>query len=126
MLTAARGGDAGAAWLTVQDAAIDVGIDVPASETPRRFGTRLIQQHGAPAAEMSQLVSAIERTSYAPDGKRAYGQGGTMADAAIAVRAGMLASADSPRRMLALLMPRSLIVRPGSNHTASGANPRAG
>ena len=33
MLTAARNGDAGAAWQTVQDAAIDLGIEVPASET---------------------------------------------------------------------------------------------
>ena len=125
MLAAARSGDAGAAWLTVQDAAIDLGIDVPASETPRRFGTRLVQQHCAPAAEMSQLISAIERTSYAPGGKHAYGQGGAMADAAIAVRAAMLASVHSPRRLLAILVPRSLIVRPGSNYSASGATARA-
>ena len=125
MLAAARSGDAGAAWLTVQDAAIDLGIEVPASETPRRFGTRLVQQHGAPTAEMSQLISAIERTSYAPGGKHAYGQGGAMADAAIAVRAAMIASVHSPRRLLALLVPRSLIVRPGSDYAASGANARA-
>ena len=74
---------------------------------------------------MSQLVSAIERASYAPGGKHAYGQGEAMADAAIAVRAAMLASVDSPRRLLALLVPRSLIVRPGSAYAASGANARA-
>ena len=74
---------------------------------------------------MSQLISAIERTSYAPGGRHAYGQGGAMADAAIAVRAAMLASVDSPRRLLALLVPRSLIVRPGSDYAASGANARA-
>ena len=125
MLTAASNGDAGAAWQTVQDAAIDLGIEVPASETPRRFGRRLIQQHGAPAAAMSQLISAIERTSYAPGGRHAYRQGGAMRDAAIAVRAAMFASVDSPRRLLALLVPRSLIVRPGSDRAASNANARA-
>ena len=66
LLTSARSGDAAAAWLAVQDAAIDLGIDVPASETPRALGTRLVEQHGAPAAEMSLLISAIERASYAP------------------------------------------------------------
>ena len=54
-----------------------------------------------------------------------YGQGGAIGDAAIAVRAAMLASVDSPRRLLALLVPRSLIVRPGSDHGASDANARA-
>ena len=76
MLIAARSGDAGAAWLTVQDAAIDLRIEVPASETARRFGTRLVQQHGAPAAEMSQLISAIERTSYAPGEDMPTGRAG--------------------------------------------------
>jgi len=124
MLDAARRGDAGAAWMAVQDAAIDLGIDVPAGETARTFGARMVQQHGAPATEMSRLISAIERTSYAPGGRHAPGQGGAITDAAIAVRAAMLASVDSPRRLLALLVPRSLIVRPGSEYAASGANAR--
>ena len=125
LLTAARSGDAGAAWLMVQDAAIDLGIAVPASETARTFGTRLVQQHGAPAAEMGQLISAIERTSYAPGGAHSHARGWSMADAAIAVRGAMLASVNSPRRLVALLVPRSLIVRPGSHYAASGANARA-
>ena len=125
MLTAARGGDAGAAWVMVRDAAIDLGIEIPASETARTFGTRLVQQHGAPAAEMGLLVSAIEQTSYAPGGKHVSGHGAAMADAAIGVRAAMLGSVGGPRRLLALLVPRSLIVRPGSDYSASGANARA-
>jgi transglutaminase-like putative cysteine protease len=125
MLTAARRDDAGAAWQTVQDAAIDLGIEVLASDTARTFGTRLVQQHGAPAAEMNQLIGAIERTSYAPGGRPKHEQGETMADAAIAVRAAILASADKTRRLRALLVPRSLIMRPGSEHAASNANARA-
>lgn len=125
MLVSARGGDAAAAWLAVQDAAIDLGIDVPASETPRTLGTRLVEQHGAPAAEMSLLISAIERASYAPGGKHAFWQGDAIADAATTVRAAMLAAVDTPRRLLALLVPRSLIIRPGSVYAGSGAAARA-
>ena len=124
-LTSARDGDAAAAWLAVQDAAIDLGIDVPASETPRALGTRLVHDHGAPAAEMSLLISAIERASYAPGGKHAFWQGEAIADAATAVRAAMLAAEDTPRRVLALLVPRSLIIRPGSVYAGSGASVRA-
>ena len=124
MLTSARSGDAAAAWLAVQDAAIDLGIDVPASETPRRLGTRLVERHGAPAAEMSLLISAIERASYAPGGKHAFWQGDAIADAATTVRAAMLAAVDTPRRLLAIFVPRSLIVRPGSVYAASGATTR--
>ncbi len=124
MLTASRSGDAAAAWLAVQDAAIDLGIDVPASETPRTLGTRLVQEHGAPAAEMSLLISSIERASYAPGGKHAFWQGDAIADAAVTVRGAMLASVDTPRRLLALLVPRSLIVRPGSVYAGSGATAR--
>ncbi|SFS16222.1 Transglutaminase-like superfamily protein [Microbacterium sp. cf046] len=125
MLTSARSGDAAAAWLAVQDAAIDLGIDVPASETPRTLGTRLVEFHGAPHAEMSLLISAIERASYAPGGKHAFWQGDAIADAAITVRGAMLAAVDTPRRLLALLVPRSLIVRPGSVYAGSGATTRA-
>lgn len=124
MLTSARSGDAAAAWLAVQDAAIDLGIDVPASETPRRLGTRLVERHGAPVAEMSLLISAIERASYAPGGKHAFWHGDAIADAATTVRAAMLAAVDTPRRLLAIFVPRSLIVRPGSVYAGSGANTR--
>jgi transglutaminase-like putative cysteine protease len=125
MITSARTGDAAAAWLAVQDAAIDLGIDVPASETPRGLGTRLVERHGAPAAEMSLLISAIERASYAPGGKHAFWQGDAIADAATTVRAALLASVDTPRRLLAIFVPRSLIVRPGSVYAGSGAPARA-
>jgi transglutaminase-like putative cysteine protease len=121
MLSAARAGDAAAAWLAVQDVAIDLGIDVPASETPRTLGVRLVEQHGAPHTEMSLLISAIERASYAPGGKHAFWQGDAMADAAVTARAAMLSFVDPPRRVLALFVPRSLIVRPGSAYAGSGA-----
>lgn len=120
-LTAAgRAGDAAAAWTIVQDAAIDVGIAVPASESPRGFAQRLVEQHGVSADDMESLVLAIERASYAPSETRDYWLGDSATDAAAAVRAQLLASAPVPRRILAVIAPRSLIVRPGSVY-AGGA-----
>lgn len=120
LLAAARGGDAAAAWTSVQDAAIDLGIAVPASESARALGTRLVEEHGAPAEPMTVLIGGIERASYAPGGRHGFWQGAEMADAATAVRAGLLAAVDRPRRVLALIAPRSLVVRPGSAYAGSG------
>ena len=111
---AARGGDAAAAWQSVQEAAIDVGIPVPASETPRAFAGRLVAEHGVAASEMNTVLLAIERASYSRAGTRSYWMGDAAADAAASVRTSLLASVPPSRRILALLAPRSLVIRPGS------------
>ncbi|MFE7844122.1 transglutaminaseTgpA domain-containing protein [Microbacterium sp. NPDC057407] len=111
---AARSGDAASAWTMVQDAAIDVGITVPASESPRAFAQRLIDRHGVSADDMYALVVAIERASYAPSGGRDYWIGDAATDAAASVRSQLVASAPVSRRILSVIAPRSLIVRPGS------------
>lgn len=111
LLHRARGGDVTAAWRYVQDAAIDVGVDVTSAETPRAFGARMISVAGAPAADMRRLVTAVEYASYAPGvGDRA----GDLVSAATAVRDGVLAAVGTRTRAAALLLPRSLVVRPGS------------
>ena len=104
----------------VRHHAIDVGIAVPASETPRAFAQRLIDQHGVAPDDVWTLVSAIERASYAPGSGRDYWLGDAATDAAASVRAQLLAGAPAARRILAVVMPRSLIVRPGSVY-AGGA-----
>src|SRR5690606_29059819 len=86
LLSAARDGDTAAVWTTVQDAAIDIGIPVPASESPRSFASRLISDHDAPPEAMEVLVSAIERASYAPARVRDYWHGDEVTDAADAAR----------------------------------------
>jgi len=121
---AARRGDAAAAWQAVQDAAIDIGIEVPSSETPRAFAHRLITQHGVPASEMNTVLIAIERVSYSRAGTRSYWMGDAAAEAATAVRAALLASVPPSRRILALLAPRSLVIRPGSVY--AGTSPVRG
>ncbi len=126
LLTAARNGDSAAAWMTVQDAAIDVGIAVPSSESPRAFAARLAADYGASPQRLNMLVGAIERASYAPDRIAGYWHGDGVADAATAVRAEILGTAPPARRILAVIAPRSLIVRPGSTYAGSaGARARA-
>ena len=123
LLSAARQGDAVAAWTVVQDAAIDLGIPAPASDSPRSLGHRLIHEHGAPLEATTRLVSAIERASYSPDGRAAPGH--SLADAAAAVRTGLFAELPSAKRALAVFIPRSLVIRPGSVYAGAGARATA-
>ncbi len=125
LANAARAGDTAAAWRMVQDAAIDVSIAVPASESPRAFAGRLVEEYGAPPGAMDALVRAIERASYAPYGSRDYGAAEAVTDAATEVRAALLRSMPASRRTLAVMAPRSLIIRPGSVYAgAAGASAR--
>ncbi|GAA3912794.1 transglutaminase TgpA family protein [Microbacterium invictum] len=106
----ARAGDVSAAWRLVQDVAIDLGISVPGAESPRAFGARLVRRHGAPADAVGRLVAAVEYANYArtaPDSSDAGMD-------AVIVRRGLLAAAPAHVRRGALLLPRSLVVRPGS------------
>ncbi|HWL76119.1 DUF3488 and transglutaminase-like domain-containing protein [Microbacterium sp.] len=121
LLAAARTGDAASAWTIVQDVAIDLGVSVPASESARSLGARLVEQHGAPPSDMSLLISAIERASYAPGGKHGFWQGEAIANAAVSASRAMLAEVELPRRILAILAPRSLVIRPGSLYAGAGA-----
>jgi hypothetical protein len=66
------------------------------------------------AEAMGELVRAIERASYAQYGTRDFGSAERVTDAATAVRASLMASVTPSRRVLGILAPRSLIVRPGS------------
>lgn len=124
LTASARGGDAASAWTMVQDAAIDVGIAVPASESPRSFAQRLVDQHGVAPDDMFTLAEAIERASYAPTAGRDYWIGDAAADAAASVRSQLLAAAPPARRILAVIAPRSLIVRPGSVYAGAAPTTR--
>ena len=117
---AARGGDALAAWNSVRDTAIDLGIPVPVSESARTFGGRLVSDHGAPETDTARLVGAVEQAAYADT--HATVDGPAVADAASAVRAALYLSVPRGQRTRALLFPRSLVVRPGSAFARDGAS----
>ncbi|KTR93283.1 hypothetical protein NS220_13025 [Microbacterium testaceum] len=111
--TAARAGDPVAAWALVQDEAVDLGIPVPGGESPRRFAERLVQEHGADPDDLDLLRGAIERVSYAEKAQDAA-DGPLLAGAAARVGAGLRARATGVRRVVSRVLPRSLVVRPGS------------
>jgi len=118
LLTSAARGDAVAAWAVVRDTAVDLGIRVAGSDTPRMLGDRLVREHGVDAIAMSVLVSAIEQESYALARARTVsrqrpGDGGTergtLAQAARDVRGQVMLAASPARRSIALFAPRSLV-----------------
>jgi transglutaminase-like putative cysteine protease len=121
----ARSGDAASAWTLVQDAAIDLAIPVPASETPRSFAYRLVDDYGAPPDEMNVLLVAIEKASYAPSRTRDFLASEAVTDAALVVRGWLMSSAPKARRLMAFLAPRSLIVRPGSVYASGSVRAKA-
>ncbi|MFV9426591.1 transglutaminase TgpA family protein [Microbacterium sp. S1037] len=112
-LIAARAGDPVAAWAAVQDDAVDLGIPVPGGESPRRFAERLVRDHGADPDDVDLLRAAVERVSYAENALDATA-GPLLADAAARVGASLRARVTGPRRVLARVVPRSLVVRPGT------------
>jgi transglutaminase-like putative cysteine protease len=123
LLAGARAGDAAAAWRSLQDTAIDLSIPEPPGESPRAFGTRLIERYGAPEDETWILIEAIERASYSPAGIGRYGP--DLESALTTVRAALMAKATRGRRMLAVLAPRSLVIKPGSVYAVDGVRARS-
>ena len=105
--SAARRGDAGAAWRELQDLVIDAGFSVDESDSPRVFAARLAREHGVPAATLAPLVDGIERASFAPPTAQA---GPDLARALTGARRVLLPAGRE--RLRAALMPRSLLVRP--------------
>ncbi|SDO97789.1 Transglutaminase-like superfamily protein [Microbacterium sp. ru370.1] len=112
-LNAAGAGDAVAAWTALQEDAVDFGILAPGAESPRAFAARLIDDHGVDADDVGVLSEALERVSYAGDAPDAA-NGPALAAAVDRIRAGLFARATPARRVLARVLPRSLVVRPGA------------
>lgn len=112
-LTAARAGDAVAAWRALQEEAIDLGIPASGAESPRAFAARLVADHGVDAADVGLLRTAVERVSYAEDAVDPA-SGPALAGAVERLRTRLRAGVPPTRRLVAVLLPRSLVVRPGA------------
>ena len=112
-LTAARAGDAVAAWRALQEEAVDLGIPASGAEWPRTFAVRLVAGHGVDAADVDLLRAAVERVSYAEDAVDPA-SGPALAGAVERLRSRLRAGVPPTRRLVAALLPRSLVVRPGA------------
>ncbi len=112
-LTAARAGDAVAAWRALQEEAVDLGIPASGAESPRAFAARLVADHGVDAEDVDLLRAAVERVSYAEDAVDPA-SGPALVEAVERLRSRLRAGVPPTRRLVAALLPRSLVVRPGA------------
>ncbi|MFJ9623623.1 DUF3488 and DUF4129 domain-containing transglutaminase family protein [Streptomyces sp. NPDC101181] len=97
-----------AAWREVTDTAWDHGIAPDESLTPRKAAARIVRlgRLDTSAAEaVHRLAGAVEQVLYAPQPRPASG----LTEDALAVRAGLGASAGRGARLRAMFLPRSSV-----------------
>jgi transglutaminase-like putative cysteine protease len=102
--------DAHAAWDELIDTMIDFRVPVDPTETPRVTAQRLVRDadlEPAPAESATLLGRAEERARYA----RKPLQGGELTDALQQVRKGLAHSAPRRTRLVAALLPPSVMLR---------------
>lgn len=102
--------DAHAAWDELMDTMVDFRIPIDPSETPRVTAQRLITDAvllEEPATAATLLGTAEERARYA----RKPLQGGELTTALTQVRRGLARSANRRTRLVAVLMPPSVLMR---------------
>jgi transglutaminase-like putative cysteine protease len=113
-LLALEAGDApaGTAWREAEDRAVDLGIRVPDTESPRELGRRLAGDDPALADPVALLVGVRERERFArADAPVDAAAGAAQAAALVALGAGLRERAGRLDRALALVAPRSLVRR---------------
>ncbi|MFJ9108029.1 DUF3488 and DUF4129 domain-containing transglutaminase family protein [Streptomyces sp. NPDC102283] len=97
-----------AAWREVTDTAWDHGVAPDESLTPRKAAARIVRlgRLDTTAAEaVHRIAGSVEQVLYAPEPRPAAG----LAEAALAVRAGLRTSAGRSTRLRATLLPRSSV-----------------
>ena len=102
--------DAHAAWDELIDTMIDFRVPVDPAETPRNTARRLIRHaelETADAGSATLLGRAEERARYA----RQPLQGGELAEALVSVRKGLSRNATRRTRLVAILLPPSVMLR---------------
>ena len=109
--TAARRGDADAAWSELRATLQDLGLPAPPAESPRRRGERLVGERGVDPAAIGVLVRAIEHASYARSGSGS-GSAARVDDLRApldAIRRELRQHVSRRDRVAAVLAPRSLL-----------------
>ncbi|WP_440065096.1 transglutaminase family protein [Streptosporangium sp. OZ121] len=99
-----------AAWAELDDALCDYGMSRQASESPRALAGRLAEQYvfePEAAAALARIAAAVERTLYA----RTPGEIGTLREDMRSVRRALAATATRGRRIRAVLLPPSTLLR---------------
>lgn len=97
-----------AAWQEITDTAWDHGIAPDESLTPRKAAARIVRLgrlDTTTAEAVHRIAGSVEQVLYAPEPRPAAG----LAEDALAVRAGLRASAGRGTRLRAMLLPRSSV-----------------
>lgn len=125
-LSAAERGDARAAWREVQDTLIDHGERLAPSETVRQLAQRI------DAEGLRTLAAAVENAAYREEGDERVTRGAkpqhrSLEDTLRRTLDDIEQRSSWLRRTFALLIPRSLFVRPPSarRRSGKGESPRA-
>ena len=109
---AAGGAPADTAWREVEDRAVDLGIRVPDTESPRELGRRLAGDDPGLRDPVALLVTARERERFARDDAPVdAASGAAQADALVVLGDALAARAGRADRILAVVAPRSLVRR---------------
>ncbi|WP_368072672.1 DUF4129 domain-containing protein, partial [Clavibacter tessellarius] len=125
-LRALAAGDApvGTAWHEAEDRAVDLGIRVPDTESPRELGRRLAGDDPALRDPVAVLVGARERERFArADAPVDAATGAALADALLVLGAALGARAGRVDRLLAVVAPRSLVRRRPRGEAEDGGAP---
>lgn len=99
---------AAAAWAEVVDLALDHGVDLEPSRSPRATAAELaaaVRLAEGPAAALARLARAAERAAFA----RSAGDVGDLAGDVALVRSGVRAHADRWARLRAVALPASTL-----------------
>lgn len=102
--------DAHAAWAELLDTMIDYGVPIDPTETPRATADRLVRESlvDGPSAEAARLLGrAEERARYARDPLQA----GRLGEGLRAVRKALASRANRRTRLMARLLPPSVLLR---------------
>lgn len=108
-LAAARRGDALAAWSEIEATMIDLRLPTSPADTARARGVWIVADRAADAADVDTVVGAVERACYAEDPHPADGR--ALTAATIRVLRTLRASSDGRQRVIATMLPLSLVPR---------------
>ena len=107
-----RSGSPVASWRELEDVALDLGLDVPPTDTPRGFADRLAGRPGVDPETLERLLHRVEVARFARASASLL-NAGTDRDA-VSLTDGLRAGSPRADRWRARLLPRSLGPRPAT------------
>ncbi len=99
-------------WHELEDVALDLGLDVPVTDTPRGFAARLSERPGVDPDALERLLHRVELARFARESASGHDPGAI--DDARQLTAALRAGSPGADRWRARLLPRSLGPRPAT------------